>query len=266
MAYLQAKNIHKTFENTKVLKNISIDIPQGEIIGVVGRNGCGKSTLLNILSRQLSFDHGEVNFRGQDIQSYPLKDLAQHISLLPQLHPHLDIPVKNLVSYGRQPYKGFFQGLDKEDYTIIDQALKTTRIHTMSNKSLAELSGGERQRAWVAMTLAQEPELLFLDEPTTYLDVSAQLEIMHLIKELKGQGLTIVVVLHDLNQAYQYCDQLIIMEEGQVVTQGASKDVLTLDILREIFQVKGEFLQSSSEQTILHLNEVYKPSLSSNTI
>lgn len=258
MTILETHQVKQSFDKKEILHGIDVSFEAGKIYSIVGPNGCGKSTLLDILSASKKPSQGQVLLKGQDIFAMSRRQVARQLALMVQMLPKVDATVEQLVSYGRHPHKGFLQRLNKEDDQIIDRSLALTHLQGYRDRYLDTLSGGERQRAWLAMALAQETDLLLLDEPTTYLDISHQLDLLNLVQELNQKlGMTIIVVLHDLNQAIQYSDEIIVMQSGRLVRQGPSQTAIDQDILRDVFKVGGERLVNSKGQYQLHLTEVY---------
>lgn len=241
---LQVRNIHISYEKKEVIKNVSFEVKKGEIISIIGPNGSGKSTILKALSRTLKLNKGEILLENKNISSMNTKNIAKKLAILPQTrHTPSDFTVEELVGYGRFPHMGFGNKLNKQDHEIIDWAIEKTDLTAMRYRYVRTLSGGERQRAWIAMALAQKPEILLLDEPTTFLDISYQLETLELIKELNEQlGLTIIMVLHDLNQAIRYSHRIYALKEGCIYSQGESKQLLSETFLREVFKIQGDIL------------------------
>jgi iron complex transport system ATP-binding protein len=217
--------------------NLDLAIPAGKITTLVGPNGCGKSTLLRGLARLLKPRTGTVYLDGADIFKLSTKAVAKRLGILPQgpVAPE-GLTVRDLVAQGRYPYQNWLQQWSKEDERLVEQALATTGMTPLADRALDTLSGGQRQRAWIAMALAQDTEILLLDEPTTFLDLAHQVEVLDLLYELnQTEGRTIVMVLHDLNQACRYADYLVAVREGQVWAQGVPAQVMTEAIVREVF-------------------------------
>lgn len=239
--YFGFKNISVGYWNKTVLSNLTLDIPEGRIVTLIGQNGCGKSTLLKTVSKAVTPKSGSVLYRDRELRDYAPKKLAQRISYLAQVHESPpDIDVRTLVSYGRFPYSVFGRGLTMADKEIIDRALDMTGLTALADRILSTLSGGERQRAWIAMTVAQEPEILILDEPTTYLDVSYQIEVLELVRRLNRElGITIVMVLHDINLAARYSDLLAVIRGGRLYALGKPSDIITEENLRDIFEIEA---------------------------
>lgn len=237
--YFGFEHIYVNYNKKKVLWDFSLEVGKGEILTIVGQNGCGKSSLLRIISKSVVPKSGRVIFRDKPIKKYSRKELAKNIAYLSQVQPApADIDVKTLVSYGRYPHMKFGRGLSVKDKETVDEALKMTGLSDLKDQKIATLSGGERQRAFIAMAIAQEPEILILDEPTTYLDISYQIEILELIKKLNSKyGITIIMVLHDLNLAARYSDKLVAVKNHEVYSCGKPEEVLTEHNLREVFHI-----------------------------
>lgn len=242
MGRLRGDNITIGYDDREIIKNLTVDIEDGRITSIIGPNGCGKSTLLKALARIITLKEGQVFLDGEDIHQSSTKEMAKKLAILPQSPTVADgLTVGELVSYGRFPYQRGFGRLTKEDKEIIDWALYSTGTHEFKYRSVNDLSGGQRQRVWIAMALAQKTDIIFLDEPTTYLDISHQLEILELVQQLnREQGTTIVMVLHDINQAVRFSDHIIAMKNGRIVTQGAIEEVLTNQVLEEVFNIDAE--------------------------
>ncbi|MBU1294444.1 MAG: ABC transporter ATP-binding protein [Gammaproteobacteria bacterium] len=227
-----------------ILNDINIDINLGQITSIVGANACGKSTLLRTMSRLLSPSSGQVLLDGKSIHNTPTRQLAQTLGLLPQspIAPE-GITVSDLVSRGRHPHHGFLSRWRKEDDEAITKALETTKTTELLDREIDELSGGQRQRVWIAMALAQETDILLLDEPTTFLDVAHQIEVLDLLVDLnQTRGTTIVLVLHDLNLAARYSDQLIAIQQGQVFANGAPNEVVTENMIHAVFGLQSQVI------------------------
>lgn len=238
--YFGFRNIDVNYGKKSVLKGLTLEIPAGKVVSLIGQNGCGKSTLLKTVAKAVVPRGGEVIYRDRPIGSYPPKKMAQKVAYLAQVHESPpDIDVRTLVSYGRFPYSKFGRGLTEAGAKIIDRALAMTGLSHLEDRILSTLSGGERQRAWIAMTIAQEPEVLILDEPTTYLDVSYQVEVLELVRKLnRDLGITIVMVLHDINLAARYSDLLAAVKNGGLYAFGTPTDIVTEQYLRDIFQIE----------------------------
>ncbi|WP_088013223.1 ABC transporter ATP-binding protein [Gottfriedia acidiceleris] len=222
-----------------IVKDLNIKIPDKQITTIIGSNGCGKSTLLKAITRIISHQSGTIILDGENIASENTKLLAKKMAILPQTPESASgLTVGELVSYGRFPYQSGFGRLTKKDIEVIDWALEVTGTKEYKYKSVDSLSGGQRQRVWIAMALAQETEIIFLDEPTTYLDLAHQLEILELLQKLnQEQERTIVMVLHDLNQAARFADYIIALKDGEIVKAGSCEEVITHEILKKVFSI-----------------------------
>ena len=238
---LSAENLVLAYEKADVIHGLDLSIERGSVTALIGPNGCGKSTLLRGLARLMKPKEGGIYLDGKAIQKVPTKQIAKHLGLLPQSPDAPEgLTVRELVAQGRYPHQGFFQQWSKEDERALQAALETTTMLEFANRPLDSLSGGQRQRAWIAMTLAQETDTLLLDEPTTFLDLAYQIEVMDLLAGLnQRQGTSIVVVLHDLNQAARYADTLVIMKAGHIYAQGKPQEVMTSDNLKEVFGLEA---------------------------
>ena len=237
MAELEATGLTLAYDKVTIVDELSLQIPTGEVTMVVGANGCGKSTLLRALARLLKPAGGQVLLDGSDIHTRPAKEVAKLLGLLPQTPNAPDgITVRELVSRGRYPHQGWFKRFSAEDEAAVARALAMTRTTELADRPVDELSGGQRQRVWIAMALAQETGLLLLDEPTTYLDIAHQLEVLDPIAELnRTRGITGVIVLHDLNLAARYADHLVALKEGKIHAAGHPSVVVTEQMVKEVF-------------------------------
>ncbi|CAH0292721.1 Ferric enterobactin transport ATP-binding protein FepC [Arthrobacter sp. Bi83] len=237
MARLKASNLTLQYDQRRVVEGLTAEIPEGKVTMIVGANACGKSTLLRGLSRLLRPAGGTVTLDGKDIHSLPARELARTLGLLPQ-HPTAPdgISVRDLVRRGRYPHQGFFRSWSEKDDAAVQRALEATGTQDLAGRNVDELSGGQRQRVWIAMALAQETDVLLLDEPTTYLDLAHQVEVLDLVTDLNRQrGTTVAIVLHDLNLAARYADHVIALKGGRVVAAGPSAEVVTEALVRGVF-------------------------------
>ncbi|MEC4567428.1 ABC transporter ATP-binding protein [Paenibacillus sp. CMAA1739] len=225
---------------TDRLHAINAVIERGRITTIIGPNGCGKSTLLSVMSNNAAPRMGQVVLDGKEIAHYKPKELARQLAVVHQQNEApSDLTVEKLVSFGRLPHKSMFTTNRDEDEEAVEWAIACTNLEERRTRTLDQLSGGERQRVWIAMALAQRTPILFLDEPTTYLDMYYQLEILELIRQLnKEHGLTIVMVLHDMNQAIRYSDVMIAMKEGRIIANGPPTEVVTSELIQEVYGVK----------------------------
>lgn len=249
---IEVKNLVVGINKKEIVHNISFNIPEGKITAIIGPNGCGKSTTLKAISRNLDYK-GSVSFKGQDVKNFSRKNFARALAFLTQSpQAPTDLTVLDLVNMGRFPYHSFLGGTTPEDTCEVAWALEQTNMTGMKDRLLATLSGGERQRAWIAMALAQRPEVLFLDEPTTYLDICHQLEVMQLLIKLNRElGLTVVMVVHELNHAIQYADEVVVIKEGKLVTSGEPKEIINAKLLAEVFSVQADEFECSNGLTAL---------------
>ena len=242
---LQAKNITIKYGAKTVLENVSLDFAEGSLTAIIGRNGCGKSTLLKTMSRSLFPLEGDVLLDGQSIFRQNTKKLAQRLAILSHgVRSPEDYTVRRLVCCGRYPYAGFGGRLTQKDFDVVDRAVADVNIVHLCDRPVETLSGGERQRAWIAMLLAQEPEIMLLDEPTTFLDIGCQYEILRLVRRLnREKGITTVMVLHDLNQAARYADRIVVMQDHRVFADGLPEDILTEELIASVFGVQARVLR-----------------------
>ena len=240
MIPLKTRQLTAGYGTRDVLSDLNFDVPRGSFTVIIGPNACGKSTLLRSLSRLLPATSGQVLLNGRDIASLPAKRLARQVGILPQLPLAPEgITVKRLVAFGRHPYRGLLGGWTSADQNAVDQALERTHLTRLANRLVDELSGGQRQRVWIALALAQETDLLLLDEPTTYLDLAHQIDILDLCAELNQAGRTLVTVLHDLNQAIRYATHLVAMKDGAIVACGDPARIVTPALISDVFGVSA---------------------------
>ncbi|WP_196602754.1 ABC transporter ATP-binding protein [Pectinatus frisingensis] len=251
MAILAAQNIHIEFQDKTILDNINVLFPENKITAILGPNGCGKSTLLRIIAGLQHHYEGEVLLNNKNLTEFSSKSIARKIAVLPQsTSVPADMTVEQVVAYGRFPYRSVFHGNRQEDKMVIAWAMEQTDIINLKGRQLTTLSGGERQRAWIAMALCQQPEILLLDEPTTYLDIAHQLEIMQIIAMLnEKQNMTVVMVLHDINHARLYADNVVVMKQCGIFAQGKPKQILSPELLGQVFNVKA-FVYSNTDTAV----------------
>ncbi|WP_310605590.1 ABC transporter ATP-binding protein [Anaerosporobacter sp.] len=238
---MDIKNIDFSYGDRPLIRDLSATIEKGKITTIIGPNGSGKSTLLNLIIKQLQAKKGNILIDGKDITSCSYKVIAKQMAIV---HQHNtapeDLTVESLIAYGRTPYQSFWSSKDEDEEAVVAWALEVTKLKHLAKKPISQLSGGERQRAWIAMALAQKTDILLLDEPTTYLDIYYQLEVLNLVRELnKNYGITIVMVLHDINQAMQFSHNVIIMKCGTVVYAGDTVAGITAERLQEVYSIQA---------------------------
>ena len=251
---IEAKNLSVTINDKVILEGINATIPNGKITSVIGPNGAGKSTLLKAVAGINSNYGGQVIIDGIDLKKIKRKELARKLAVLPQgMQAPPDVTVEQLVDYGRFPYRSWFKKSNQiEDEEAVEWAMSETNVSHLRHRQVMSLSGGERQRAWIAMALAQKPEILILDEPTTYLDIAHQLEVMNLIESINREyGMTVIMVLHDINHALQYADELVVIKEGRLFAQGSPDEILTVDLIRNVFGVRADIFKNSQGAAVL---------------
>lgn len=244
---LEARRLCGGYGKAFTLQNADFVLPPGEITAVVGPNGSGKSTLLKLLGRLLRPVSGCVLLNGKEMSTFGTKEIARHLAILPQLRQETgELLVSELVVYGRFPHRRPFCALSAKDQAAIQEAITLMELEPLRRRPLSSLSGGERQRAWLAMTLAQESEILLLDEPTTFLDIRCQLQILERIREWNRlRHTTILMVLHDLNQALHFSDHLLMLKEGKILFSGRTAETLSAASIRSVFGIDVEFLSGS---------------------
>jgi len=237
------------YEKKCVINNFSFSVKKGEIVSIIGPNGSGKSTLLKAMSRMLPCEAGRVELEGRNMKDMNTKEVARMMCMLSQKNQApSDMTVVDLVSYGRFPHKKWYEKLNKEDMEIVDWALEKTSLTEYRDRPVGALSGGESQRAWIAMALAQRPKILLLDEPTTYLDISHQHEVLELVRELNREmGMTVVMVLHDLNQASYYSDRIIVVQGGRNCMCGTPQQVMTSSMIRDVYRMDADIQYAEKE-------------------
>jgi len=241
-------NLKIGYENKIVLKELDITIEKGEIVTLIGPNGSGKSTLLKAISRLLNCFSGTIYLEGKDIHKISTREVAKRMAVLPQAqHMPPDFTVEELVSHGRIPHHRWFEINNDDDQEIIKWAIKAAKLEHLADRPVVTLSGGERQRAWIALALAQKPEILLMDEPTTFLDICHQLEVMELVKTLnKEMGITVIMVLHDLNQAASNSHRIFVLNKGSIVASGAPCEVFNEQLLRDVYNINAEVIVHKS--------------------
>ncbi|MFZ4834049.1 ATP-binding cassette domain-containing protein [Rouxiella sp. Mn2063] len=250
---LRGENLTLSYDKKIVAQDLSVAIPEGSLTVIIGPNACGKSTLLKTLSRLMQPQAGSVWLNGEQISRYATKEVARQLGLLPQSsNAPGDISVMDLVARGRYPHQGLFKRWTPEDQQAVDEAMQATGITELADSAVDTLSGGQRQRVWIAMVLAQQTPLLLLDEPTTWLDIAHQIDLLELMRELNlKNGRTLVVVLHDLNHACRYASHLIAMKGGKVLAEGSPKQIVTAELVEEVFGLKCMIIEDPVAHTPL---------------
>lgn len=240
VARLRGEALTLAYGKKNIAESLNVTIPDGHFTAIIGPNGCGKSTLLRTLSRLMTPTHGHVYLDGEEIQRYASKEVARRIGLLAQnATTPSDISVQELVARGRYPHQPLFTRWRQEDEDAVQRAMQATGIVELANQSVDTLSGGQRQRAWIAMVLAQDTAIMLLDEPTTWLDISHQIDLLELLSELnRERGFTLAAVLHDLNQACRYATHLIALREGKIVAEGAPQEIVTAELIEAVYGLR----------------------------
>ncbi|MFF5516296.1 ABC transporter ATP-binding protein [Streptomyces coeruleorubidus] len=240
---LAARGVTVGYGARTVIDDLDVAIPPGVITTIIGPNGCGKSTLLRTLSRLLKPSKGTVVLDGDDIARLRTRDVARKLGLLPQAPVAPEgLTVADLVARGRHPHQSWLRQWSSDDADVVERALAMTGVSDLADRPVDALSGGQRQRVWISMTLAQGTDLLLLDEPTTYLDLAHAMDVLDLVDDLHESGCTVVMVLHDLNLAARYSDNLIVMRAGSILAQGHPRDVLTAELLHEAFGLRAKVI------------------------
>lgn len=239
----EIKALSFSYGNNKVIDGLNLKIKEGKITTLIGANGCGKSTLFNLMTKNLKPNNGEIFLAGQSVEQMKLKDFARKAAIVHQYNTApLDITVKKLVEFGRTPYHTM--GLSpnpEEDRGKVKFALEITDTEKFKDKPVSQLSGGQKQRVWIAMAFAQDTKILFLDEPTTYLDIRYQLQILRLVKRLNSEfNITVIMVLHDINQSLYYSDEIVAMHDGKILSQGIPKEIITPKLIEDVYGVTLE--------------------------
>lgn len=245
MYCITTDSLNISYGSIDIVKDLNLKIPKGKITTIIGSNGCGKSTVLKTIARILTPKSGDIYINEKSIKEQSSKELAKTMAVLPQSPQAPNgLTVEELIGYGRFPHQKGFGKLKKEDKEVIQWALEATGLIEFRERDIEDLSGGQRQRAWIAMALAQQTDILILDEPTTYLDLAHQLEILNLLKELnEKQGTTIVMVIHELNNAARFADYMIGMKSGKIACEGTAYEVMTKENLKELFNIDAEIVQ-----------------------
>lgn len=245
MTRLYTEQVDIAYDDRLIVSNLNLSIPDAKITALVGANGSGKSTILKSLARIMKIKGGQVYLDGKSIHQRTTKEVAKELAILPQNPTAPEgLTVSELVSYGRFPHQKGFGSLTKEDKETISWAIEVTGMMPFADRPVDQLSGGQRQRAWIAMALAQQTDILFLDEPTTFLDMAHQLEVLKLLQKLnREEGRTIIMVVHDLNHATHYAHHMVAIVQGKVVSEGTPEEVVTAPVLREVFGIEADIVK-----------------------
>lgn len=253
MNMLEAEKLVFSASGRNIIEDLSLQVPAGDVLAIIGPNGAGKSTLLKMLTGQLTPSDGAVRLQGEAVHSLAPSAMAKVLAYVPQ-GPQAppDILVRELVSYGRHPHRAWYMGSRAEDAEAVERALERTGLLDLAKRPVGLLSGGERQRAWLALALAQQPQVLLLDEPTTFLDVCHQFELLDLLRRLNEEdNLTVVLVLHEINHALRYAKRVAVVKDGRLAALGSPWDVVTPELLRQVFRVQGEVVADSDGRAAL---------------
>lgn len=242
---LQAQGVNLAYDTRLIAEDLTLTIPDGKVSVLIGPNGCGKSTALRSLARLLPPRAGQVVLDGKSIQDTPTREVARRLAILPQvLSSPEGITIEDLVWFGRHPHRSSLKVPSERDREAVEWAMGVTGVSDMRDMHVDQLSGGQRQRVWIALCLAQETDIILLDEPTTYLDVAYQLEVLDLLADLnKDHGTTVAMVLHDFNMAAEYADHIFVMRAGKLVAEGEPKDVLTPELIQSVFNVESRVME-----------------------
>ena len=250
---MEVKNVTFSYGVNKVLDCINFTAAEGKITTIIGANGCGKSTLFNVMTKNLVPQSGEVLLDGENIRSIPLKSFARRVAIVHQNNTApADTTVETLVGYGRIAHHSCCRIDHAEDERCVTAALEAAGMADLRRRPISELSGGQRQRVWIAMALAQNTKILFLDEPTTYLDIKYQIDILRLIRSLRDRGgMTVVMVLHDINQAAYYSDVIAAMKDGHIIASGAPDEILTEEIIAATYGIRLPVRELDGKKTVM---------------
>lgn len=258
---LKIKNFKVGYNNKVIVNNFDLHVKKGEVLSIIGPNGSGKSTILKTIGRLLKPMEGMIYLDGKSLWDMNTKEIAKDMACLSQHNSApKDLTIKKIVKFGRHPHKSWFETLNKEDDEIVEWAIEKTNLSHLKDKNMVSISGGERQRAWIAMALAQKPKILLLDEPTTYLDINNQIEVLELVKELNEKlGLTVIMVLHDLNQAAKYSSNILVIKNGKVRAEGKPEEILDEKLIRDVYNVDMNILKNQFGEKIIFIpKKVYK--------
>lgn len=252
---LKLESMSIRYEDKSVVRDFSFEVLPGEVVSIIGPNGSGKSTILKGITGLIPCESGQVFIGEEELRSLSIRDVSRLLSMLSQANSSpADMTVEELVTFGRMPHKKWYKQLDDEDYRIMEWALQLTGMDRYRERLVYSLSGGEAQKAWLAMALAQCPKILLLDEPTTYLDIAHQLDVLELVRTLNRElQLTVVMVLHDLNHASTYSDKVCVVQQGNVRAYGPPQEVLTRELIREVYRVETDIEIKNNSNPRIHV-------------
>lgn len=248
MEAIRVENLSVAYENNTIIEKMNLRLPKGKISIIIGANGCGKSTLLKTIARINKPSEGEILINQKNIKKIKEKEIAKEVAFLPQgpVCPN-GLTVRELVAYGRFPHQKMIGGLNSHDKEVIEWAIEQTGLSEFADRAVENLSGGQRQRAWIAMTLAQETEIIMLDEPTTYLDLSYQLEVLEILERLnKEKNITVVIVLHEINNAFRFADYIVGLKKGKIICEGKPIEVINKETLKAIYGIEADLRKSET--------------------
>ena len=250
---MQVRNLTFAYGQNTVLKNLSFEIRKGSVTTLLGSNGSGNSTLFKLMTKNLTAKSGGIYLDDKNINTIKLKDFAHQVSLVSQTNSvDGQISVQELVEYGRTPFLSSFKRLDDQDKDIVQWAMEITDVSKYREKCMANLSSGQQQRVWIAMALAQNTKILFLDEPTTYLDIRYQVQILQMVRRLNQEfGITVIMVLHDMNQAIQYSDQILGLKDGEIVAQGKPQEIFTPKLIEQLYGIQLSMITTDTSKFVL---------------
>ena len=250
---MEVRNLSFSYGKQKVLKDVSLKIEEGKIITILGANGCGKSTLFSLMTKNKYSRKGNIFLNGKNVLKLSLKEFARKVAIVQQYNTSSDdITVERLIAFVRTPHRKMMQAKTEEDERLVEWAMEVTNLTEYRDRAVQKLSGGQRQRVWIAMALAQNTRILFLDEPTTYLDIRYQIETLELIRKLNREyQITIVMVLHDINQAIYFSDRLVGLKDGQVVVEGAPQEVITPDSIEDLYGIRLRVAEVEGQKMVM---------------
>lgn len=261
MDSIKTNDLNIGYDEATIVKELNMQIPNGKVTSIIGPNGCGKSTVLKAIGRILKPKQGFVYLNGDEIRSLSTREIAKKMAILPQTPTAPSgLTVSELVAYGRFPHQSGFGKLTPEDKRIIQWAIDVTKLQGFEHREVDTLSGGQRQRVWIAMALAQQTDLILLDEPTTYLDMAHQLEVLQLLQDLnQKQGCTIAMVLHDLNLAARFSDYMIAIRDGSIISHGTPEEVMKPEVLKKVFSIDADIVyEPRSKRPVCITYEIWK--------